>query len=141
MRTVAILILIALSGVLTSCGRSAASAADPAATSAKPEVGVVKAVRKNLQRTLIVSSELVPFQQIDVYAKESGFVQTLNVDYGSRVHRSDVLAVLEIPELQAQLDEDQAAIQDASSEIGRAREELGRMQAEQNVTHLQSSRL
>ena len=48
------------------------------------EVGVVKAARKTLQRTLVVSSELVPFQQIDVYAKESGFVRELNVDYGTQ---------------------------------------------------------
>ena len=39
------------------------------------EVGVVKVAKKNLERSLTVSSELVPFQQIDVYAKESGFVR------------------------------------------------------------------
>jgi hypothetical protein len=39
---------------------------------------------------LTVSSELVPFQEIDVYAKEAGYVKTLNVDYGSHVHKGAV---------------------------------------------------
>ncbi len=108
---------------------------------ASPEVGVVRVVRKTLQRSLVVSSELVPFQQIDVYAKESGFVQQLNVDYGTHVKEGDVMAVLEIPELQAQLEEDQAEIKDYSSQVDRSREELDRVQAQQNVAHLEFSRL
>ena len=50
-----------------------------------------------------LSSELVPFQEIDVYAKEAGYVKELNVDYGLTVQRGQVMAVLEIPELEAQL--------------------------------------
>ena len=46
---------------------------------------------------LTVSSELVPFQEIDVYAKESGYVKDLLVDYGSRVQKGQLMAVLEIP--------------------------------------------
>jgi multidrug resistance efflux pump len=56
---------------------------------------------------------------IDVYAKESGFVKQLNVDYGSRV-QADVLATLEIPELQAQLKQDDAAITNAKERITHA---------------------
>ena len=76
-------------------------------------MGVVKVIRKNVGRTLTVSSELVPFQEIDVFAKESGFVKDLNVDYGSRVQKDQVLATLEIPELQLQVKEDDAAVKNA----------------------------
>ena len=38
---------------------------------------MVKAARHDLGRTLVVLAELVPFQQIDVDAKESGFVQMM----------------------------------------------------------------
>src|SRR5579864_6157569 len=48
-------------------------------------VGVTKVVKKSLGRQITLSSELVPFQEIDVYAKESGYVKKLMVDYGSRV--------------------------------------------------------
>jgi membrane fusion protein (multidrug efflux system) len=48
-------------------------------------VGVVAVKSMPLSRSLTLSSELVPFQEIDVYAKESGFVKQLLVDYGDRV--------------------------------------------------------
>jgi len=50
-------------------------------------VGVASVMRKPMMRQLTVSSELVPFQEIDVYAKESGYVKDLLVDYGSRVQK------------------------------------------------------
>lgn len=88
-----LILFFALLVSTASCGQNAKAKMTPQ----RVEVGVVKVVRKPLQRTLTVSSELVPFQQIDVYAKESGFVQKLNVDYGSHVQAGDVMAVLEIP--------------------------------------------
>jgi membrane fusion protein (multidrug efflux system) len=48
-------------------------------------VGVVSVKSMPLSRNLTLSSELVPFQEIDVYAKESGYVKQLLVDYGTRV--------------------------------------------------------
>lgn len=125
--------------VTVACGRTDAKGPAPSAT--VPEVGVVRVVRRTLDRSLTVSSELVPFQQIDVYAKESGFVQKLYVDYGVHVKERQVMAVLEIPELQAQLEEDEAAIKDATSQVQQAREESQRVEAQQKVAHLEYTRL
>ena len=83
-------------------------------------VGVTHVVKKNVGRQVTLSSELVPFQEIDVYAKEAGYVQKLNVDYGSHVKTGQVMATLEIPELQAQLQEDEAEIKNAMNQVGRA---------------------
>ena len=49
----------------------------------------------------------------------------LNVDYGTHVKAGQVMAVLEIPELQTQLDEDEAEIKDATGQVARTRKELG----------------
>ena len=68
---------------------------------------------------LTVSSELVPFQEIDVYAKEAGYVKQLDVDFGSHVRAGQVMAVLEIPELEAQLQQDQAAIKARENDVTR----------------------
>ncbi len=138
----AILFIIQLlAGTLVSCGGEDVRARTSANDSQGPEVGVVKTIRTDLGRTLIVSSELVPFQQIDVYAKEAGFVRKLNVDYGTHVGAGQVMAVLEIPELQMQLDEDQAEIKDADSQVMRAGNEVQRVEAQRTVTHLEFSRL
>ena len=128
----------ALIVLLLSCGKVRAKneSAAPAVT-----VGVTKVTRTSLRRQLTISSELVPFQEIDVYAKESGFVKTLNVDYGSRVSAGQLLATLEIPELQAQLQEDQSAIKNATNQVSRAQHELQRYQAQYKVLHLEYTRL
>lgn len=104
-------------------------------------VGVTKVVRKSLGREISLSSELVPFQEIDVYAKESGYVKKLLVDYGTRVKAGQVMAILEIPELEAQLQEDQAGIKNAVNQVSRAQHELYRYQAQYKALHLQYTRL
>jgi len=104
-------------------------------------VGVTKVVRESLGRQITLSSELVPFQEIDVYAKESGYVKKLFVDYGTHVKAGQVMAVLEIPELEAQLDEDEAQIRNATNEVSRAQHELARYQALYKALHLEYTRL
>lgn len=104
-------------------------------------VGVTSVVKRTLGRQLTLSSELVPFQEIDVYAKESGYVQKLNVDYGTHVKQGQVMATLEIPELEAQLEEDQAEIKNASNEVIRAQHELARYEAQYKALHLEYTRL
>lgn len=104
-------------------------------------VGVALVSRKPMERQLTISSELVPFQEIDVYAKESGFVRELNVDYGTRVQKGQLMAVLEIPELQMLLQQDEAAIQVANDQVIHSQKELNRVEAQHNVFHLQYKRL
>ena len=113
------------------------------AEASAPEVtvGVTAVGRKTLNRKLTLSSELVPFQEIDIYAKESGYIRNLNVDYGSRVKAGEVVATLEIPELEAQLQEDQAEIANASDRMNRAAHELKRYKAQYNAMHLEYTRL
>jgi RND family efflux transporter MFP subunit len=132
-------VAIALAVSLSSCSGDRADhvqANGPTVT-----VGVTKVMKKTLGRHITLSSELVPFQEIDVYAKESGYVKKLMVDYGSRVKAGQVMAILEIPELEAQLQEDQAEIKNASNQVSRAQHELGRYQAQYKALHLQYTRL
>jgi len=127
-------ILVAL---LPSCGKVRAKSSSAAPVT----VGVTKVTRKSLQRQITLSSELVPFQEIDVYAKESGFVKNLYVDYGSRVQKGQLMATLEIPELEAQMQEDQAAIKNATDEVSLAEHQLKRYRAQYKVLHLEYTRL
>ena len=129
---------VILTTALCSCrgGRTAEASPESAIT-----VGVTKVVKKTLSRQITLSSELVPFQAIDVYAKVSGYVRTLNVDYGTHVKQGQVMATLEIPELEAQLEEDQAEIKSASDQVVRAQHELARYEAQYNALHLEYTRL
>ncbi len=139
---VSLVCLISFIGsTLISCGKPNTARAGNDSQDTSPEVAVTKVSRKALSRNLTISSELVPFQEIDIFAKESGYVSKLFVDYGSRVSKGQLLAVLEIPELQALLQEDQAGIKSASEQVTDAEHQLGRIQAQHNVVHLQYDRL
>jgi RND family efflux transporter MFP subunit len=138
--------LLAITGIASlsaslSCRGVHAGARQLSRSPSGREVGVIQAARKTLERTLTISSELVPFQQIDVYAKESGFIRKLYVDYGSRVKAGQVMAALEIPELQKGLDEDEAEITAAAARVDRTRKDLDRLQVEHNVLDLAFTRL
>ncbi len=134
--------LTVLGLTLVSCGRNDRVHADAQPQAAAlPNVAVAKVTRKPMSRSLTISSELVPFQEIDVFAKESGYVSKLLVDYGSRVKKGQLMAVLEIPEMQALLQEDKAAIKSASDQVTNAQHQLGRIQAQHTVFHLQYDRL
>lgn len=59
----------------------------------------------NLARTLTVAGAFQPYQEVELHAKVSGFVRRINVDIEDKVKSGEVLAVLDIPELNAQIPE------------------------------------
>jgi len=126
---------------LVGCGSNQVNVHADAGKTTTVEVGVTPVKFMPLSRTLTISSELVPFQEIDVYAKESGYVKQLLVDYGTRVKAGQLMAVLEIPELEQQLQQDDAAIQSAADMITHAEHELSRYQAQHKVLQLEADRL
>jgi len=132
-------ILLICSSALLGCGEEHKAAADDAASA--PAAAVVKVARGNIADSLEIASEFQPFQEVDVYAKVSGYIQKLYVDYGTRVKQGQILAVLEIPELQQQLQQDEASVRRSNQELTRAHEDLNRAQSAYTVAHLTYSRL
>jgi RND family efflux transporter MFP subunit len=124
---------------LIGCGDGRGAAAGDAANA--PVAAVVKVARGNIADNLEIASEFQPFQEVDVYAKVSGYIQKLYVDYGTHVKQGQILAVLEIPELQQQLQQDQASVRRSDQELTRAREDLNRAQSAYTVAHLTYTRL
>ncbi len=121
------------------CGCSRPAKVDASANA--PVVPVVSVARHDLANTLEIASEFQPYQEIEVYAKVSGYIQKLYVDWGTHVKEGQPLADLEIPELEQQLQEDQATVHRSESELERAREELNRANSAYKVTHLTYQRL
>ena len=124
---------------LIGCGEARKAAADDAANA--PAAAVVKVTRGNIADNLEIASEFQPFQEVDVYAKVSGYIQKLYVDYGTHVKQGQILAVLEIPELQQQLQQDEASVRRSDQELTRAHEDLNRAQSAYTVAHLTYTRL
>lgn len=130
-------VMIFLTALSAGCGRG-----DKVAAAANvPVAAVVKVTRRDLANELEIASEFQPYQEIDVYAKVSGYIKKLYVDWGTRVKQGQLLAVLEVPELEQQLQQDEAAVHRSENDLERAREELNRSESAYNVTHLSYTRL
>lgn len=106
-----------------------------------PTVPVAVAEPANLQNNLILSAEFRPFQEVDVMAKVAGYVRAINVDIGSHVGRNAVLATLEVPEIQDDLDKAKAGVSAAESNISTAQAAVQRAQAGANIARLSFQRI
>src|SRR3954447_17504538 len=106
----------------TACSKSQAAASGEPRTT----VAVVKAERRDLAETLTIAADFRPFQQIDVHPKVAGFLKTIYVDVGDRVQAGQLLAVLEVPELQEETHQDEATVERSVHEVSRARADLER---------------
>ena len=74
-------------------------------------------------------------------AKVAGFVKKIYVDVGDRVQEGQLLAVLEIPEMQDDITRAVAAQRRSLAELARARDELVRSQSAHEASHLSYTRL
>ncbi|HEY0784285.1 MAG TPA: efflux RND transporter periplasmic adaptor subunit [Acidobacteriaceae bacterium] len=67
-----------------------------------PAAPVCAVQRGNISHLLSLAGQFQPYQVIDVHAKVSGYVRHIYFDIGDRVRAGQTLAVLEVPELDAQ---------------------------------------
>ncbi len=106
-----------------------------------PVVPVAKALRGNISDDLTVTAEFIPYQEIDVMAKVSGYIRNINVDIGDRVRTGQVLAELEIPEMQDDMAKAAAEVQASESDIVTARDDLNRAKSAHDMAHLSYTRV
>lgn len=68
-----------------------------------PVAGVARVAREDLFRQITIPAEFRPYVEAKLNAKVSGYVSRINVDIGDQVKAGQLLATLEVPELEAQL--------------------------------------
>lgn len=137
MKEVVALCAIGIVGCAAACSRPQAQSVSPAV----PTVAVAKVARGDISRVLTVAAEFRPYQEIDVHAKVAGFVKSIEVDVGDRVKAGQLIAVLEVPELQNDLQQDEASVLRATEEVNRAGADLERAQSSHEMAHLGAERL
>jgi len=123
---------------LGACSRPLA---EGAASSDRATVAVTTVTRGDVVQVLRITAAFRAFQEIDVHAKVAGFLKSISVDVGDRVQEGQLLAVLEIPELQDEMRQDEAGVKRAEEEINRAKADLGRTASVHEVAHLGATRL
>ena len=114
---------------LASCSRKESQSGRAATLTPEgqtaPTLEVTRVISQKLQATVLLPAELVPYEQVEVYSKVTGFVKWIKVDRGSRVKKGELIAELDAPELVAQRAEAESKYQSAESQLAAAKARLG----------------
>jgi RND family efflux transporter MFP subunit len=102
---------------------------------------VAPVTRGDLASTLTVAGEFQPYQEVELHAKVSGYIRRINVDIGDRVKAGQVIATLEVPELNAQVAGSEAEVRHSQSEISRAQSGVVLAEASYTALHAAYTRL
>jgi RND family efflux transporter MFP subunit len=130
--------LPAMLGVVSCRARGKNSEANAAEI---PSAVIAPVTRGTITHTLNLAGQFQPYQVVDVHAKVSGYIRHIYVDIGDKVRQGEVLAVLEVPELDAQLKGTVSELAGSKDEITRAEHEVARAQSEHTALHADYTRL
>ena len=119
-----------------SSGKNQQAKADGA-----PSAEVAVAAYGNVAHVLSLVGQFQPYQVVDVHPKVTGFMVKINVDIGDKVHKGETLAVLEVPELNAQLRGTGFELAQSKDELLRTQHEIKRTQAVHAALHSDYQRL
>src|SRR5580704_14189392 len=124
-------------------GRGSSEAGTPGSADVQTDVSaaVAQAERRTISNTLTISGEFKAFQDVDVHAKVAGYIKVIYVDVGDHAKEGQTLAILEVPELAAQLAGADAGARRAMEEIGRAQGDLERAKSTHAAMHSAYTRL
>ena len=104
-------------------------------------VAVALVTRRPVVNSLTLSGAFRPYQQVDVHAKVAGFIRKIYVDVGDHVKTGQVLAILEVPELSAQVAGAKADIQRYQDAVRRSESEIQRAESTHAAYHAAYTRL
>ncbi len=106
-----------------------------------PTVAVTLAARSPIQSSITLSGAFRPYQEVDVHAKVAGYIRHIYVDVGDKVQEKQTLAILEVPELSAQVTGANADISRSRDAIRRAEQDVKRAESTYSAYHSAYTRL
>jgi membrane fusion protein, multidrug efflux system len=94
--------------VLVGCG---AQEADPVVGPAPITVTAVRPQRGDVARTISLPGDVIGRSEADLYAKVTGYLASIDFDKGDWVKKGQVLARIEVPELEERLKRSRASLE------------------------------
>jgi multidrug efflux pump subunit AcrA (membrane-fusion protein) len=91
---------------------------------AVPEVDVVAARRSTTQTDLELPGTTTGMVEAPIYARASGYIAKRFVDIGDRVRAGQLLAVIDAPELDQQVDQARSTLRQSESVLGQTEAQL-----------------
>jgi multidrug efflux pump subunit AcrA (membrane-fusion protein) len=91
---------------------------------ATPVVEVIKVANTPPANDLTVPGTTTPLTQANVYARANGYLKKRYVDIGDHVHQGQLLALIDAPDLDQQVDQARAALRQAQSQLAQQQSQL-----------------
>lgn len=95
----------------------------------------------SISQVLTLAGQFQSYQVVKIHPKVSGYIQHIYVDIGDIVHRGETLAVLQVPGLQAQLQDTVFSISQTKDDVVRAENEVQRTESRHAALHDEYERL
>ena len=106
-----------------------------------PSAAVALVKRGPIENAITLSGAFHPYQQVDVHAKVAGYIRNIYVDVGDHVKAGQTLAILEVPELSAQVAGAKAGLKRAKDAVTRARSDVHSAESIHAAYHAAYTRL
>jgi multidrug efflux pump subunit AcrA (membrane-fusion protein) len=102
------------------------------AANSDPDAKGIDAQPKNgdARRLSTLPATIQAFESVRLFAKVPGYLKKQTIDIGDRVKRGQVLAVLDVPDLEAQLQSESAALDRERSRVAQAKSRISGVEAE-----------
>lgn len=105
-------------------------------TTTYPQSGVV-------ERVVVQPGTIQAYEFVQMYSKVSGFLKSQKVDIGDRVKKDQILAEVDIPELEKMVERNEAALEQAQAKVDQVKARLATAKAEleaakANITHVEA---
>ena len=124
--------------------------AQQTASLSKPTVSVTTPMRAAAQQMLMLPGDIQAYQRAAIYARTSGYLKAWHADIGTHVHSGQLLAEIEAPEVDAQLEQarSDAAMASANYQIAKvtadrwadllAKNAVSKQSAQENMSIMQA---
>jgi multidrug efflux pump subunit AcrA (membrane-fusion protein) len=91
---------------------------------ALPALAVIQARLSSTQDRLSIPGTLSPIEEASIFARASGYVRLRKVDIGDHVRRGQMLALIDAPDLDQQVDQARATLLQSESTLGQVKAQL-----------------
>ena len=121
---VCLMLIGLLIGFVPRHSESKDSKKESARSDEEPEIVVSKVIHAKGGSGLVVPGTTIPLTQSSVYARSNGYLKTRFVDIGDHVHKGQLLAIIDAPDLDQQVDQAREQVRQAQAQADQQKTQL-----------------
>jgi RND family efflux transporter MFP subunit len=121
-----VVLLVAGGGTIAAQVRHQRALAQATEREAVPTVAVVRPVLEAPQEDLVLPGSLQPWEESPIYARTNGYLLRWHKDIGARVGKGELLAEIDTPEVDQELNQARAARGQVQAQVELAKVSAGR---------------